>query len=401
MATTKFYLDTRATKDGAEAPLKLSITHKGKTVQIPLGIKLRPTNWDERLGKVTGLPNKAYLNTYIIRRKQDIDTIILKLAEQGEIGSRSTPKEIKDKVIAALHPEEKREDLFAERFKKFTDGKKGRTRELYQSTYRRMLAYDSGLEKLVFTDITKEWLTGFDAFMERTSPAKNARNIHLRNIRAVFNDALDDEVTTFYPFRRFKIRPVATPKRSLTVEQLRVLFGLQVEEYEQKYLDMFKLIFFLVGINVVDLCGLKEIKDGRIEYYRSKTGRLYSIKVEPEAAAIIAKYRGRTHLLDIMDRYTNYRGYAKRLNGNLQLLGPTETGKQGRKTHHPLFPYLTTYYARHTWATIAASLDIPKETIAAALGHGGHTVTDIYIDFDQKKVDEANRRVIDYVLGIA
>lgn len=398
MATTKFYLDTRATKTGTEAPLKLSITHKGKTVQIPLGIKLKPVNWDERLGKVTGLPNKAYLNTYIIRRKQDIDMLILKLTEQGEIGSKSTTKDIKDKVLAALQPEEKRGDLFAGHFRKFTDGKKGRTKELYQTTYRRMLAYDSDLEKLGFSDITKEWLTGFDAFLAQTAPSKNARNIHLRNIRAAFNDALDDEATTFYPFRRFKIRPAATPKRSLTVEQLRMLFDLQVEEHEQKYLDMFKLIFYLVGINIVDLCGLKEIKDGRIEYYRSKTGRLYSIKVEPEAAAIIARYRGQNHLLDIMDRYANYRDYAKRLNDNLQLLGPTETGKQGRKTHHPLFPYLTTYYARHTWATIAASLDIPKETIAAALGHGGHTVTDIYIDFDQRKVDEANRQVIDYVL---
>ena len=56
------------------------------------------------------------------------------------------------------------------------------------------------------------------------------------------------------------------------------------------------------------------------------------------------------------------------------------------------------YKARHSWATIAAELEIPKETIAAALGHGGNTVTDIYIDFDRKKVDEANRRVLDWVL---
>lgn len=46
---------------------------------------------------------------------------------------------------------------------------------------------------------------------------------------------------------------------------------------------------------------------------------------------------------------------------------------------------LTTYWARHSWATIAASLDIPKETIAAALGHSNHTVTDIYIEFDYRK----------------
>lgn len=64
-----------------------------------------------------------------------------------------------------------------------------------------------------------------------------------------------------------------------------------------------------------------------------------------------------------------------------------------------MFPAITTYWARHTWASIAAQLDVPNETIAAALGHGfGNRITAIYIDFDSKKVDEANRKVLDYVL---
>lgn len=71
--------------------------------------------------------------------------------------------------------------------------------------------------------------------------------------------------------------------------------------------------------------------------------------------------------------------------------------KKNKKRYHALFPNITSYWARHTWATIAASLDIPKETIAAALGHGGNTTTDIYIDFDRRKVDEANRKVIDFL----
>ena len=84
----------------------------------------------------------------------------------------------------------------------------------------------------------------------------------------------------------------------------------------------------------------------------------------------------------------------------LKQIGPVERhGLGGKKTRHPLFPDLSQYWCRHTWATIAAELDIPKETIAAGLGHGGNTVTDIYIRFDLRKVDEANRRVIDYVLG--
>lgn len=63
-----------------------------------------------------------------------------------------------------------------------------------------------------------------------------------------------------------------------------------------------------------------------------------------------------------------------------------------------MFPNISQYWCRHTWATIAAWLDIPKETIAAGLGHGGNSVTDIYIRFDQKKVDNANRRIIDFIL---
>ncbi len=62
-------------------------------------------------------------------------------------------------------------------------------------------------------------------------------------------------------------------------------------------------------------------------------------------------------------------------------------------------PELTSYYARHTWATIAASLDIPKETIAAALGYElGNSTTSIYIDYDLRKVDTASRLVIDSIL---
>lgn len=399
MITTKLYLDTRGIKDGGEAPLKLSISHKGKTALVSLGVKVATSQWDSRTCKIVAHPNKAYLNMYLTKRKQEIDVLLLKLTESGST-ARLSATDIKKRILNELNPDSDKpqRDLFAARFLRFADSKKGRTNEIYQATYKRMIAYDASLPSLSFEDITKEWLTGFDLFMQRTSPSKNARNIHLRNIRAVFNEALDDEVTSFYPFRKFKIRPVRTAKRSLTVEQLRLLFNLEVEEHERKYLEMFKLIFFLIGINVADLCRLKVVKDGRIEYYRAKTGRFYSVKIEPEAEEIIQKYQGKGQLLDIMDRYANYRDYAKRLNENLHRIGNTEVGKYGKKTFHPSFPGITTYWARHTWATIAASLDIPKETIAAALGHGGNTVTDIYIDFDMRKVDAANRKVIDYVL---
>ena len=256
------------------------------------------------------------------------------------------------------------------------------------------------LESLSFEGITREWLMEFDKFLSRTAPARNARNIYLRNIRAVFNWAIDEGLTAAYPFRRFKIKAEATRKRSLPVEDLRLLLDFEVEEHQRQYLDMFKLVFLLMGINVVDLLNLRQrdLAGGRIAYRRAKTGRLYDIKVEPEAVEIIERYKGRGYLLYVMDRYADYRSYGNRVNCNLQQIGRVEVGKWGKKVFTPAFPGLTTYWARHSWATIAASLDIPKETIAHALGHGGNTVTDIYIDFDQRKVDEANRRVIDWVL---
>lgn len=239
----------------------------------------------------------------------------------------------------------------------------------------------------------------FDNFMAQTAPSRNARNIHLRNIRAVFNDAIDNDITTFYPFRRLQIKPEPTAKRNLTAEELRTLFSFPAEVHALYYIDIFKLIFLMIGINVVDLCRLKELVKGRAEFKRAKTHRLYSIKVEPEAMEIIERHRGKDWLIDVLDRYTNHNDFTRRMDKTLKKVGPVKrVGRGGKKNYSPLFPKLTTYWARHSWATIAMSLDIPRDTIAHALGHGTNTVTDIYIDFDQSKVDEANRKVIDWVL---
>lgn len=387
-----------------EAPLKIAINAKGRTAYIPTDIKVPPSCWDATLQRVVLHPNKVRLNNYITGHKLAVDRILLDIYESGAAKGKSAT-EIKNMVLATLDPERYKDGGFIKRYLAFADTKTGRTNEVYMATYKHIVAFvgnETKLRQLSFEDITAAWLNRFEAHLAETSPSKNARNIHLRNIRAVFNDAIDDEVTRAYPFRKFKIRPVRTAKRSMTVEQLRAFMTMPVEPYAEQYRDMFMLIFYLIGINIVDLCNLREIVDGRIEYNRSKTKRHYSIKVEPEAMAIIERYRGRDYLLNIMDRYKSHRDYTARMNNSLKRIGDVKrVGYGGKKIITPAFPDISTYWARHTWATIAAKLDIPKETIAAALGHGGNTVTDIYIDFDMTKVDVANRRVIDYVNGIS
>jgi integrase len=178
------------------------------------------------------------------------------------------------------------------------------------------------------------------------------------------------------------ITPMETPKRNLPVDALRKIFTAEVEPWRRRYYDAFRLSFLLIGMNIVDLCNLKpdQYKGGRIQYNRRKTHRLYDIKVEREAREIIERNRGDGLLLSWAEGRTSYRQFAAKVNKFLP-------------------DNITTYYARHTWATIAAALDVPDDVISQALGHAArNSTTAIYIERSQRKVDEANRRVIDFVL---
>ena len=406
MANTRFYFDERKAKSNKPCVLKIAIAHKGSTALISLSVRILPSQWDKTNQQIINHPDQKLLNAFVTGIKQKVDTNILYLENDGKLGSMTTT-EWKYFILEKLDPEKskareenkRKAKLFSTRYLAFAESKKPSTKGVYMQTYRRMEAFAGNqLRSLTFEDITKEWLAKFETFLAQTAPSKNARNIHFRNIRAVFNEAIDDEITTFYPFRRFKIRPVATRKRNLKIDDLNTLFTYPCEEYQVKYVEMFKLMFMLIGINAIDLYNLKKIEDGRINYYRAKTNKLYSIKLEPEALEIINKYRGKKWLLDIHDRYKSHHDYLKKMNNALKNIGPMKrVGRGGKKVIESLFPDISSYWARHSWATIAASLDIPRDTIAHALGHGNNTVTDIYIDFDQSKVDEANRQVIDWV----
>lgn len=397
MITTKFYLDCRAVKADVAAPLKIAITKDSKTALIHLHVTLLSNQWDKTKNAVKNHPQKRQLTTYITQRKLDIDNVIYTMVSNGECEGL-TAREIKYKVLSILNPssESMMRNTFEVRFQIFMNSKSGRTKQIYQRTFRQMRVYTKkGFSLLRFEDITKDWLTRFESYLIEKGLAKNTRNIHFRNIRAVFNDAIDNEVTTSYPFRKFKIKPEPTRKRSFTVEALRKVLTAKLPPGLELYRDFFALSFYLVGINIVDLCGLSCIDEGRVNYIRAKTHKPYSIKVEQEALDIINNHKGTDHLLYILDHYKSYRTFYTRLYKGLHEI-VTELNNIDDGI---VIKELSTYWARHSWATIASSLDIPKDTIAAALGHDmGNSTTAIYIDFDRTKIDEANRRVIDWVL---
>ena len=391
MITTKFIV-----REDKNNSLRLRITAGRQKCELALGFNIDKPTLSNILSPAPA-KNNLHLAQMLDVLQAKVDSI---RAEYVIKGVEPTLAEFKERILTeVINKPTKPKGCFVDIFEEFADNHKESTKELYYYSLRRIEQFDKYIATRCIDEIGIPWLTRFESWLAQTN-SKNARNILLRNIRAVFNYALDCEYTTNYPFRRFKIRPEATRKRAMTVEQLRSLAVCPVEDYQVFYRDMFVLMFCLIGINVVDLYSLGGIVDGRVEYRRAKTHRLYSIKVEPEAQAIIDKYHGTKNLLCIADRWTTHSQFGKQMNKALKRMGEMQrVGRGGKKVFEPIVTGLTTYWARHTWATIAASLDIPKETIAHALGHGNDTVTDIYIDFDKRKVDEANRKVLDYVFG--
>lgn len=367
-----------------------------------------PKDWDGNT--VKGDSRLSYL---LEQRKAAVRRFLFDLETKGELAdlrAEDMKRLVEENLLGNMHDYNDTPNGFCERFKGYGERQKAKsTRELYDYTLKLIKkfvdSYEGDFNRLRFEDIDQKWLRDFDVFLQPSSTSRNARNIHFRNIRAVFNEALDDEIITCYPFRRFKIRPEATLKRSLSVEELRILFDYPVEPYAELYRDMFKLIFMLCGINIVDLYGLTGIsKNGRVEYRRAKTHRLYSIKVEPEAMEIIERWKGKAGLLCIADRWIEHKQFGKQMNKALRMIGAKrEKKREGRGWEKKIdtgpFPGLTSYWARHSWATIAAELDIPDAVISQALGHAAENrTTEIYIRRNQQKVDEANRKVIDWVL---
>ena len=411
MAKLALFIDKRSVKKDGTSPIKMRVTiGRGKQIILGTNISLPLDLWDEESQKVlkTCTRYKVY-NSVLKSMCVSVENFVMLTKGLKDM----TVPELKKRISSAISGNEYKEEdnneaekayIFRDAYNDFCKGiRKKKTEEVYKSTFNKMCAF-TDIDSLRLEDITLPWLRSFEAWLSKTSSV-NTISIHMRNIRAVMNFAIDEEKTTNYPFRKYRIRTEQTVKRSLSVERLVELRDYPCEKWQEQYRDMFMLIFYLIGINTVDLFHLKDgnVRDGRIEYRREKTGRLYSVKLEPEAKKIIERYKGAGYLINVLDIYKNYADYRHRLNENLQRIGTSKrSGRGGKKEVSPAFPGLTTYWARHTWATLAASLDIPKETIAAALGHElGNRTTSIYIDFDQRKVDEANRKVIDYVNSIS
>jgi len=230
----------------------------------------------------------------------------------------------------------------------------------------------------------------------------------LRTFRAVYNRAVDLRRAPYVPhlFRSVYTGTRADHKRALGNEDMKRVFcklsqSSGASSNMRRAQEFFILMFLLRGMPFVDLAYLRksDLRDNVITYRRRKTGRPLSVTLTPEAMILVKKYMNRDssspYLFPFLESregtkeaYREYQLALRSFNQQLMLLG--ELLGLGDK--------LSSYTARHTWATTAYYCEIHPGIISEAMGHSSITVTETYLKpFRSKKIDEANKQVLDFI----
>jgi integrase len=380
MESVRVIVDMRR-KTSRGYPVRISVAVNGKTTYLTTGLYSDGRDFSKgRFNKRYGV-TWADANGELEKRCDDVRRKLREMIDNGSTGYLGI-SEIHDR----LSGHEIRHTLTIGDYEsRHTAGLSQKTRESYG--YMLSKLHEFNPEIVRFEQIDFRMLSDFDSHMNAAGIGINTRAIVMRNLRALFNAAINEEVIPLscYPFRRFRIKTQAKIKQNLSAEEIRRLIDfVPLKSRMTLAKDLWLLSFYLIGVNPKDLFFCGKPIEGRIKFLRSKTGRPYDIKVYPEAEAIIDKYAGQSHLLRFVEDGEDFESWFHNLEHAARLI------KQDLGFDHFIF-----YDARYSWATIASSLGIQRDTIAHALGHGLSTVTDIYIDFDLSKVDEANSKVID------
>ena len=261
-----------------------------------------------------------------------------------------------------------------------------------------------------FRKITPELLKGFEAYLRQKQRSWNTVSTYLRALRATYNRAVDKHLAPYIPrlFKQVYTGTRADRKKALNIKDMsRILHSWDTDEIPHSLSrthGLFILMFMLRGLPFVDLVNLhkKDLNGNIITYRRRKTGKQLIVEVPPEALTILETYMDTnphspylfpflTHREGTAEAYHEYQWTLRIFNQQLSLL----TKALQLKTP------LSSYTARHTWATLAYYNEIHPGIISEAMGHSSITVTETYLKpFNIERIDAANRKIISSVIHL-
>ena len=273
---------------------------------------------------------------------------------------------------------------------------KTRTAETYASTLKSLQRYMSDVD---LSSIDAELVKGYEVYLLRNKVQPNTVAFYMRVFRAIYNRAVNKELTPQrLPFKQISTKAEKTIKRAITAEELKRLRDEDLTMFPSMEIarDIFMFSFYTRGMSFVDMAYLckKNLQNGILSYRRRKTNQLLHIRWEQYMETIVQKYTSKTidtdYLLPILikpnsDEERQYKVAIHTINYNLKRLAKLV----GITTN------LTSYVARHTWASIAKSKNIPISIISQGMGHESEKTTQIYLaSLDNKIIDNANFDII-------
>ncbi len=393
----KFRVSSVTTREGT---LYYQVIHGRVPRQISTGYRLFSPEWDRLHAGVllpadTGQSRYAYLSA--LRSRIAEDTARLKnIVSRLERAGRDYTSE--DVVRIYLTPSEAGGfvSFACELVRQLRQMGRERTAERYaavMNSFRRFL----GERDVLLEETDSDLMVRYETFLKARGICPNSSSYYMRGLRAIYNRAAEKGLTVQRkPFRHVYTGIDRTVKRAVPLRIIRQIRGLDLTlspamDFAR---DMFMFSFYTRGMSFIDMAFLKkkDLQNGILSYRRHKTGRQLFIKWEKPMQEITGKYDipDTPYLLPIIrdmgdDGWRQYKNAVHLVNAKLKKIGDLLG----------LPVPLTSYVARHAWASIARSRNIPVSTISEAMGHDSEGTTRIYLaSLDTSAVDRANSLVL-------
>ena len=397
----------RALRDGT-FPLMLRLTQNRKRKYLSLGMSVEERFWDFKKNQPKrNCPYRDAILAVIERKSKQYREQITQFKVEGKDYTLETLVQRVENPVRQMN--------FGEYLDYFIQQLKEENRLGYAESFKGLkssiILYCDNLDFL-FSDIDQQWLKGYEMFLIRSGKKENTVGIRFRSLRVLYNRAVSEKLVKreYYPFDDFKVSRFheQTMKRAISKEDVKRIMSLDlrtVTTYRSPYLqlgrDLFLFSYLSCGINLTDMARLRycDVFEGRLSYHRQKTGRLISFQLQPMALEIIEKYRKpeatpNDYVFPILDRKVHKT--AVQIRDKVR-----KANKAANKALHRIGEQLgipmdlTTYVARHSYATVLKRSGVSTAIISESLGHSSERVTQIYLDsFENSQIDEAMKNLL-------
>ena len=396
-ATVNVVLFKSKTLANGEHPLMIRVCKDNKKKYKSLGISIHPQFWDFDKNKPRkNCPNKEQIQTLISDNIKDLSGSILDFkTENKEFTATKVIERVKEPSLKKTV-----EQLFDSEINRL----QGEGRLKYASTYKELKAsllnFNMHLD-IYFSEIDINWLKRYEAYLRTKGLADNSIGVRFRTLRTLFNKAISENIvkSDYYPFKAYKVSKLrkGTVKRAITKADIELIINHKVEsDYSQLAIDLFYFSYLSGVINFVDMAYLKadNIIDKRLIYNRKKTKKLIKLPMQEKALHIIDKYKSdNCYLFPVLSDF--HKTEVQKANRIHKVLAKVNKCLKEIGTELNLPIDITTYVARHTYATVLKRSGVNTSIISESLGHSSEKVTQIYLDsFENSQIDEAMKNLL-------